>query len=87
VRTQVGGITPSARTVKELESRTTTLSGLETGERLGITAETLANWRHRGFGPRFLKIGGRVRYRLTDIAEFLDAQTRNSTSDGGPDAG
>ena len=38
------------------------------------TVSTLAHWRHRGRGPRFLRLGNRVFYRGSDINEFLDAQ-------------
>lgn len=69
-----------------LDAQTTTVSPEETAERFGNTVETLANWRWKGQGPRFVKVGGRVRYRLSDLAEWLDLQTRNSTSEGGPDA-
>lgn len=68
---------------KALNDQAMTVGVSETAERLGVTPETLANWRYRGFGPRFIRVGGRVRYRLSDIATWLDDQTRTSTSDGG----
>jgi len=70
----------------DLEARATTESPKETAVRLGVEPSTLANWRWSGRGPRHVKVGGRVRYRLVDIAEYLDRQTRTSTSDPGPDA-
>ena len=76
----------SDMTVEELELRTTTVSPEDTAERLGNTPETLANWRWRGTGPPYVLVGRRIRYRLTDLAEWLDAQTRTSTSNAGPDA-
>ena len=30
-------------------------------EYLGKSASTLAQWRHKGFGPIYVKIGGSVR--------------------------
>ncbi|MDR2931144.1 MAG: helix-turn-helix domain-containing protein [Propionibacteriaceae bacterium] len=50
------------------------LSSCEAAQRLGITAKTLANWRAKGEGPRFIRYGnpgGRVVYRQVDIDEFL----------------
>jgi len=46
---------------------------------LGITEKTLAEWRWKGTGPRFTKLGGThrtapVRYRASVIREWLDAQ-------------
>jgi hypothetical protein len=47
--------------------------------RWGRSERTLQNWRWRGFGPVWLKLGGRVAYRLEDIerfeAEHLHANT------------
>lgn len=51
---------------------------------LGVRKGTLEVWRVRGTGPRFLKVGSRVLYRLRDINEFLDSRTRTSTADPGP---
>lgn len=70
----------------ELEERVTTVSAEEAAVCLGLEAGTLANWRWTGRGPHFIKVGGRVRYRLSDLAEYLDRQTRSSTSAGGSHA-
>jgi hypothetical protein len=35
-----------------------------------VTTGTLANWRSKGRGPRFIKLGKAVRYRLPDILEY-----------------
>ena len=66
----------------QLDARATTVSPVEAAERLGVERSTLDNWRWKGGGPRYLKVGGRVRYRLADLADWLDAQSRSSTSDG-----
>ena len=70
----------------DLEARATTVSPEDAARRIGWKASTLANARWKGSGPPYLKIGGRVRYRLCDIAEYLDRQTRTSTSDPGSHA-
>jgi hypothetical protein len=69
-----------------LDERTLTVGPDELARRLGLAAETLANWRWRGEGPPYLRVGRRVRYRLVDVAAYLDAQVRTSTTDAGPDA-
>ena len=51
---------------------------------LGVKPATLEVWRCKGIGPRFVKCGSRVIYRLQDIREYLDSRTRNSTADPGP---
>jgi hypothetical protein len=43
-----------------------------------------AKLRMRGDGPRFVKIGGKVRYRRSAVEAYLQAQERTSTSDPGP---
>ena len=50
---------------------------------LCISARTLEGFRVRGGGPRFVKIGGSVRYRLASLEEYLRQQERASTSDPG----
>ncbi len=42
-----------------------------------VTSSTLATWRSRGNGPRFVKVGGRVLYRLADVIAYESKNTRN----------
>lgn len=44
------------------------------GRRWGLSHRTLERWRHDGIGPVFLKVGGRIVYRLEDILAFEGAQ-------------
>jgi hypothetical protein len=39
-------------------------------ERWDTTTKTLANWRNRGQGPSYVKIGGAVRYALSDVVAY-----------------
>lgn len=40
---------------------------------LDVSLSTLRNWRWKGEGPRFRKIGGRmVRYHRADLAAFVE---------------
>lgn len=48
-----------------------------------LSVKTLQRWRWAGRGPRFIKIGAAVRYDPDDIAAFIEAGRRNSTSDPG----
>lgn len=40
-----------------------------------VTPKTLTNWRSKGVGPKFVKLGpgrqGRVFYRVADLEEWL----------------
>jgi hypothetical protein len=46
----------------------------------------LQQWRIRGVGPKYLKLGASVRYALDDIEAFEAAGARDHTSDPGPAA-
>jgi hypothetical protein len=37
------------------------------------SVHTLRDWRKRGKGPRFIKVGSSVRYRLSDIEDFVNS--------------
>ena len=49
---------------------------VELSRRWSISPRTLENWRWRNEGPVYLKIGGRVAYRLDDIEAFEARQVR-----------
>ncbi len=46
----------------------------------GLKPNTLEGWRVQGIGPRYIKIGRLVRYSITDLDAYLEAQKRQSTS-------
>lgn len=50
------------------------LSQSDLSERWTISPRTLERWRWAGCGPRYLKIGGRVVYRLEDIEAYENTQ-------------
>lgn len=45
----------------------------------GISERTLERWRGIGYGPVFIKIGGRVIYRQEDILEYENTHLNTST--------
>ncbi len=49
--------------------------------RLSVSCRTLEHWRWLGVGPKFIKIGGRVKYRLSDIEDFEQSRLCQSTDD------
>ena len=51
---------------------------LELALRWNVSPRTLERWRWLGQGPRYLKVGGRVAYRLEDIEAFEAQQLRTS---------
>ena len=52
----------------------TQLNQIELARRWRISPRTLEKWRWLHQGPTYLKIGGRVAYRLGDIESFEMAQ-------------
>lgn len=42
---------------------------------LGLHARTLDNWRSQGRGPRYVRVGRRIVYRIADLESYLDART------------
>ncbi|MDI3341597.1 MAG: helix-turn-helix domain-containing protein [Sphaerobacter sp.] len=56
------------------------LTQSEVARRWCLSPRTLERWRWLGQGPCFLKIGGRVVYRLEDIEAFEAAQLRDNAA-------
>lgn len=50
------------------------LNQVQLSRRWRLSPRTLERWRWLGQGPRYLKIGGRVVYRIADIEVFEAAQ-------------
>lgn len=46
-----------------------------------VSARTLANWRSQSTGPKYIKLGGRIIYKLSMIEEFEDKRTVSGTAD------
>ena len=53
----------------------------ELADRWRISPRTLARWRWTGDGPRFLKVSGKVLYRIEDIEAFEAAHVRTRTDE------
>jgi excisionase family DNA binding protein len=61
------------------------LSTNEAAAFLGVSPRTLEDWRCRGGGPIFHKVGRRlVRYCLASLEAYLEAGARLNTSGGVP---
>lgn len=54
------------------------LNQKELARRWGISHRTLERWRYIGQGPAFLKLGGRVLYRLPDVEAFEQSQLQQA---------
>ena len=57
------------------------LNQIDLAARWNISHRTLERWRWTGEGPQYVKLGGRVVYRLEDVEEYEREQIRASTAD------
>ena len=48
-----------------------------------INPRTLANWRTQGVGPKYMKLGGAIVYRIDDVEAWENRNTVSSTSQYG----
>ena len=48
----------------------------EVSEAFGISEHTLAKWRVAGAGPIYIRVGSCIRYRLSDLEEWLQSRER-----------
>jgi predicted DNA-binding transcriptional regulator AlpA len=52
----------------------------EAAEFLGVRASTMAEWRLRGMGPPFKKLGRAVAYTIEDLNRWVDEQPSFSST-------
>jgi hypothetical protein len=57
------------------------LSTDELAEWLAVSTQWCEIGRHRGYGPPYLKLAGRVRYRRSDVLTWLNERTHRGTSE------
>jgi len=57
------------------------LNQKQLAERWLMSESSLERWRSEGFGPRYLKLRGRVLYRIADIEVFEEERSRRSTAE------
>ena len=76
-------IDPAGAAVSALFARH--LNQDQVARRWSLSARTLERWRSQGKGPCYLRLGGRVAYRLEDIEAFEKAGRHVTESDLGGD--
>ncbi|GAA4098806.1 helix-turn-helix domain-containing protein [Actinomadura miaoliensis] len=50
------------------------LSIEDLAERYGVPVKTVYDWNSKGTGPRYMKIGRHVRYKLADVITWENAR-------------
>lgn len=61
--------------IEEIPPRAQRLTEKQLSEYWEIRTSTLQKWRSLGCGPVYMKIGGKVFYRLEDIEQFEKSRT------------
>jgi predicted DNA-binding transcriptional regulator AlpA len=44
----------------------------QAAELLDVSVSTLSRWRASGRGPKAVRLGGKIRYRLSELRAFID---------------
>lgn len=74
-------------TLKEIVEKSKTagtpilITKKEATQLLQISPSHLAVLRHRGTGPRYIKMGGSIYYDVCDIFDYIENSKKQSTSD------
>ncbi|GAA3637346.1 helix-turn-helix transcriptional regulator [Streptomyces chitinivorans] len=69
------GIVPT----KNIKGIDRLLTAEEVAEILGVHPNSLPQWRYRGLGPAWVKVGVKVRYRPEDVRAWIEERIRTST--------
>jgi predicted DNA-binding transcriptional regulator AlpA len=70
-----------ANKVRPATDRERLLNPAEAGDYLGFTEGWLAKLRMKGDGPKFIKLGRKVRYARSDLDAWVAANRTASTSE------
>lgn len=72
----------SAQQSRNANGNTQLLTRIEAAEFLRLSPDTLRTWSHMGKGPRFLKFGRAVRYRLDDLIQWVEGNVVETEDSG-----
>lgn len=62
-----------------METRDQLLSVEDLAEYLAVPVTTLYQWRYRREGPPGFRVGRHIRYRWTDIIEWIEHQLQDAS--------
>jgi predicted site-specific integrase-resolvase len=57
------------------------LSPKQLAHRKGVKVKTVGDWRQKGTGPVYSKVGGRIEYALSDVEEWERRNRFQSTKE------
>ena len=55
-------------------------------EREGVPENTVYQWNSKGTGPRYIRVGRHVRYRLPDVIAWENSRVVDASRNGVPTA-
>lgn len=47
---------------------------------IGVPEKTLTQWRYLGKGPRYIPVGRHIRYRWSDVEQWLDQRVQGGSA-------
>ncbi|MBU3887215.1 AlpA family transcriptional regulator [Methylosinus sp. KRF6] len=56
------------------------LTEQQAAEYLNLAVRTLQQWRVQGKGPKFIKLSRAVRYRQSDLEDYISSSERTHTA-------
>jgi excisionase family DNA binding protein len=56
------------------------LTEAQAAHRLGVSLSTARRWRKKKAGPRYFFLGGILRYRLSDLDDFVSRHIRGEVA-------
>jgi excisionase family DNA binding protein len=63
---------PSVQGPRVIDLRDDVVSIDEVARRLDVPKTTLYGWRYKGTGPRSHRVGKHIRYRWSDVLQWID---------------
>ena len=72
----------ASRRTRPIDTSGRLMTTAEAAARLGLNQRTLENWRYLpATGPRWIKVGGRVRYPEAEVQAYLDERAALAATD------
>jgi len=59
----------------EIDTLDELLTSRQVADYLGTSEAVLTQERYRGIGPKFVRLGRRIRYRASDIRAYINVNT------------
>jgi predicted site-specific integrase-resolvase len=60
----------------QTKAKSTLMPPNRAAERLSVSPRTLQSWRSKGVGPRWVRVGGVIRYSEDALDEYIKRRTQ-----------